>query len=241
MLFIAKWRGWRRYAAMLTAAVLVWGIVISGSRAGALGAATVLLLSLAVFRHHSMAGPALIGGIVGALLLAGLHPRLPALNAVNRLVDRNSASVVQSDITRAAAVDDAVVAIQRHPLTGVGFDEAEAAHNIYLQTWASGGILALTGFLVVAWATVKPLRVAARRAHEHRYEEEVVAIGISLGFAGYLVAGFFQNAMWERYVWLMPALVAAAWALKHESLEWGTSSYRRRERSLQRLAGDVGG
>jgi O-antigen/teichoic acid export membrane protein len=241
MLLIRELRSSGRFTAILIAAVLVWGIVISGSRAGVLGAAAVFLLSLAICRRRSIVAVALTAGAVAALLLGGFHPKLPAANAISRLVDRNSASVVESDAGRTVALHDAIRTISRHPFTGVGFDQAEAAHNIYLQAWESGGILTLLGFLIVAWATLKPLRVIARRSRDGQYAEKTVAVGISLGFAGYLVAGFFQNAMWERYIWLMPALVAAAWPVRHGWLAWYSSPHRKREALLQMRLEEVAG
>jgi hypothetical protein len=47
--------------------------------------------------------------------------------------------------------------------------------------------------------------------------------------------------MWERYIWLMPALVAASWPLRHRRTEWEASSRRRRGASLEPRLGDVGG
>ena len=203
--------------------MLAWGIVLSGSRAGVLGGATVLLLAFALYARRSIVVIALAAGVIAALLLGGLQPNLPRVNAISRLVNYNSSAVYESDAGRSAALKDSISTISGHPLTGVGFANAKAAHNIYLQAWESGGILALLGFLMIAGATLKPLHVITRRYGEGQ-RGDIMALGISLGFAGYLVAGLFQNALWERYVWLMPALVAAAWPVRSRVARAGSPS-----------------
>ena len=35
----------------------------------------------------------------------------------------------------------------------------------------------------------------------------VIATGFAISFLGFLAADTFQNALWERYVWFVPALI----------------------------------
>jgi O-antigen/teichoic acid export membrane protein len=242
LVLTGEMRSWRRVAGIFTTFVLFGGIVVSGSRAGLLGASVVFLLALVLSGRRSVVGAAIGSAAVAALFLAVAQPRLPAVNAINRLFDEHSPSVMQSDAARRTALDEAVDTISRHPFTGVGFENAKATHNIYLEAWASGGLLTLLGLLTIAWATLTPLRAAARRATQAQYREQIVAMGISLGFAGFLVASLFQNAIWERYIWLMPALVSAAWsALPKSVAQHGSPTAPREGRPLphSRL-GEVG-
>jgi O-antigen/teichoic acid export membrane protein len=204
-----------QFPAALSIIALIAGVVVSGSRAGVLGTAVILVMGAFLFVRRAVPVGAVLLGLFVSLGLLGIHLKLPALNALSRLRNPQSQSVVASDIGHQQALGQTISIIKQHPLAGSGFENARAALDVYLQAWVSGGLLALIGFLVVAWATLTPLRVALRASTRGLAERAIPpeVLGLSVGFCGYLVASFFQNAIWERYVWFGPALIAAAWPL----------------------------
>ena len=210
--------GIRRVAGAIACLLLTAAVIVSGSRAGALAYVFVLLALFGLSRRADaarglfgaravVAAFALAGGV--AVYLAFVHViSLPTANAVDRLLGRVP-SVAESNAARQQVLDESLARVREHPFTGEGFEHALEAHNVFLQLWSSGGVLALAGFGLIVAATMRPLwpsRLAALR----RDEPELVPllVGFGAGFIGFLVAGLFNNALWDRYIWLTPAVLA---------------------------------
>jgi O-antigen ligase len=139
---------------------------------------------------------------------------LPEGNALERLVASSSDTGGNAQIAvdrdasnreREAIASIAIAAAKSHPFTGIGFESsALSAHNIYLQALAAGGILAFLGFVT---ASVAPIWLPVRLFLTGNHMEESGATVLLFGFAsGYLFTGMFQPAMWERYIWIVPAI-----------------------------------
>jgi len=210
--------GFRRGAGLIACALITGAVVMSGSRAGAIGYTVVLLTVFALSRRDYVARGllgaralvtafALVGTLAVYLVFAQLIS-LPTANAVDRLFGRVP-GVAQSNAARHQALVDNLARVRDHPITGSGFEHALEAHNVFLQLWASGGVLALAGFAVIVAATMRPL-ARSRLAALRRDDPELVplAVGFGGGFVGFLVAGIFNNALWDRYIWLTPAALA---------------------------------
>jgi O-antigen/teichoic acid export membrane protein len=203
---------WRRVLAVSASAVLTLGVITSGSRAGLLGAASVALAMWIIVCRRRLRMLVVALGAIAVYIASGIQVSLPASNALARLWHPATSGVAESDAGHRIALADSLNALAHHPLSGVGFENAKGALDVYVQVWSSGGVLALVGFGLIAINALAPLWMMARtRWVRHIAETVPAAVGISLGFAGYLVAAAFQNALWERYVWLAPALVAACW------------------------------
>lgn len=199
-------RGAVRALALLCCGALALGVVLSGSRAGLLGLAIVVLLAVVLFNRRRV----VLGLAVAALALSGLGAvgavDLPSGTAVTRLVS-GDANVRLSNRERRAQLEASLDRVRRHPLTGEGFAYATEGHDIYLQLWASAGLLGLAGFALVAGSALAPL---ARRplARQRAHADAVLLVGVGVAFGGYLVAGLFQNVLWDRNVWLAVGLLA---------------------------------
>ena len=86
-------------------------------------------------------------------------------------------------------------------------------HNTYLQMAAELGVIGLCLFLTLV---VLPLRIAGRalsRLDQSRHELEFHVRGLLAGTVGMLVAYVFLSAEFEKPLWLVLALLAAAPAL----------------------------
>lgn len=193
----------QRVAWIVAAGLLMAGIVISGSRAGVLGASVVLLLMFLHMRT-SAARFAIVSTILVAIcvLYLGLVD-VPGQDALTRSLP-GDASSQESDVGRNELLHRSLDRVAEHPLTGEGFESAGEAHNIYLQLWSSAGLLGLVGFVLLASGTLRVF--FRRRKGSEPPRDAVIMIGLLASFAGFLVAGFVQNGLWDRYIWIVLGL-----------------------------------
>lgn len=179
-------------------AVLAVGILKSGSRAGLVGEA-VLILILIVLTGSTRILRWCIGATVcvAVLLFFNLIP-YDEQDALARLFGRGSSTVAQSDFERGQLRAKAIEGIEEHPLTGAGFEEARVAHNVYLQVWGAAGIIGLAGMAVLWLAGIRGLLdgMAGDRW----------LLGVAGSAASFLVLAAASNILWDRYLWFSLAL-----------------------------------
>ncbi|MGH2534737.1 MAG: O-antigen ligase family protein [Thermomicrobiales bacterium] len=205
-------RGLARWLGLAACALLVGGLLISGSRAGLIAFVLVLIAMAVLTRRMAIAGGIVAATIAAAVLIFSGLVDLPAGNAVSRLIGSDDRTVTRgvlgSDAARREELRLGLERIMEHPITGTGFAEALAAHDIYLQVWAAAGIFGLAGFAIIIVALLNlPIRAFLARS-PFVDPPSMLLIGFSASFIGYLVAGVFHNALWDRYIWLTPALLA---------------------------------
>lgn len=189
--------GRARVAAFAGVAILTAGIGLSGSRAAVVGlTVTIAVTALLTRRFRLLVATGVIVVLATMAAIVGIV-HLPESNAISRLAGGGGSAA--SDLQRSQTLDEALESIARHPFTGSGFEFAQAAHNIYLQVLVVGGPLALLSFLFAAGQILRTGGRSARRAHDH-VAGPVVA-GLTAGYAGYLCSGFFDNTLWDRYLW----------------------------------------
>ena len=224
-----------RIAGAVALGLLVLTMLIAGSRTGLVASAAVVLVSGLLLRAPGLltARAGLVALAVGATLsltvmLGGFSQdpvsRLfhdeaelrPAADAVSRLL-RPRIEVVTND-DRISLFGDVESQIEDDPFFGTGFHEIQRAHNIYLQMWAAAGIAGLIGMLAVPLIALSWLRRAygVLRAREATADQRATALllfGLAAGTLGYAVSGLFEPTLWERWIWLTPALAIAT--LRH--------------------------
>lgn len=200
-LLLAERRALRTAAAAALAPLLL-ALLQSGSRAAVVGLAVTVPVFAVLTRRARVALRLLaVGAVLGAAVLAGwVH--LPEQSGVARLVG-GGASAVESDAERAEHLSRSLDRLERHPLTGVGFESAKEAHNIYVQIAVAAGPLGVLGFALVARSVLRN-RSEVRAAGPAAGDRALLA-GLVAGYTGYLVAGAFQNLLWDRYLWLYAA------------------------------------
>lgn len=201
-------RGPRRGAAVTALTVCSLAVLRAGSRAGLV----VLVVTVAVVVWRTRGGHAvrtrrgtyllvLFGlAVVGTLLLSSGQIGLGRHNAITRsLGDVTSAS---SNEERRPLLERGLRTIAEHPLTGTGLENALEAHNVYVQITASAGVLGFVGFVLIAGSTLRTgLATTTQESSDH------LAVGFVAGYAGYLAGAFFQNILWDRYLWLHVAMI----------------------------------
>ena len=240
------WGARRRRGQLLgfaAAAVLAAGAVLTYSRAGALVLAVVLALSLLgrVSRRQAAAAAALVALLV-AFAPAGFTRRLATLAEV---VPGDGDQVLHPDSSfekRRLVTAAAWRMFLDHPGLGVGaanytvqFDryadlvgsdareygdpgEAHFPHSLYLEIAAETGLAGLA-----AWAAVIAAAFAALVAAHRRFAaagdpaSATLARGLALAVAGYLLSSLFLHGHFQRYLWLLLGLAAAAASLRPEA------------------------
>lgn len=202
--------GWRRHLALAMLGVLALTAVRAGSRAALVGLLVTLGVAIYTTRDLRPAperiGRGALAVLTLALIAAGLlgsgAVRVGEQNAVQRLL--GDASARASDAERISLLERNVRKIGDRPVTGTGFEEALQAHNIYVQVWAAAGIPGLIGFLLLVTAVV---REGTRELTAGETQSRYIRTAFVAGYIGYLMAGLFQNILWDRYVWLQVAVI----------------------------------
>jgi O-antigen ligase len=203
----------RRTLWLAGALLLVAMLVLTASRGGFLG----LLVATALFVYRRRgAGAAL--GLLGALILAALPTSLGERALAPLLSGGESpAGLEASNEAHVALFWAALRMIADAPLTGVGPDNFKMlsaaysgldrdfiAHNSYLELAAELGLPVLVIFLLLVAAVFRGLsRAALPQADFEGRELAAWAEGLRCGLAGFLVAGLFISAQYEKWFWLV--------------------------------------
>lgn len=209
----ATTRSARRWWWLVPLVVLAAGIAWSGSRSAVLGAAAGAL-GLAV--HLGRRRPRLLAGVAVVLVVsAGVAAlgivRVPAVDRFLLRTD-SAASERSAESTEVRAGQLTRGLDERGELsllTGSGLrdDNPTALHNGHLEVWLGLGLLGAAGWVLVVARTARP---AAGLALGSRPLERAGAplLAASSGFVAYAVCAAFVDNVWNRYIWVLVALVA---------------------------------
>jgi O-antigen ligase len=205
-------------------------ILVSGSRAGLVGFAVVVVLSLALNPRVRSVALSLDLRVVGAyfaglavvVLLAFVVPvqqvLVPGIPADEQRqlgggsaagfdrIDPGAVGSRESDSIRRQYIDNSIEFIRDRPAVGYGFQWIETSHNIYLQLLISGGVLALIGFLLVIFGYLREAwRI--RSTVSGPWLDLLTACVVSV--LAYLVMGLVSPDIVDRYVYVSAALILA--------------------------------
>ncbi len=190
-----------RRLAIALSALLVVGVVLSGSRAalvGVMGTAAALAIGLRSGRFVVRTGLIICVLVLGAAAGASYAPEG---NTIDRFVDPSGTRSAASDVERAELVQSAVTQISERPITGHGFEYALVAHSLYLQLWVSAGLLGVFGVGRLVYWTFRLLQ---------RDPNDRFFVGMMAGFVGFLANAMLTNILWDRFIWTFLALALAA-------------------------------
>lgn len=226
-------------------ALLVTGVVISGSRSALLGL-SVGVVAVTVLNFRGIIGGfdrfvgfvrrtsrwsgatwvtvllvavfLLIVSVGGLIAVAGTSP-LNDLPGVNRLVGADEESTTVSDNDRLDKLNAALSGIAKRPLTGTGYQWIEMPHSLPLGLLLSGGLLALIGFAVAMGGYLyEGLRL--RRPQLGRWNP--LLTGVLASVFVFLSIAMVNNQVINRYLYLPMGLILAArliWLLEQRRSE----------------------
>jgi len=196
--------------------ILGCGVVLSGSFTGFTSAAlaTFLFTSLATVGRVTR----LVAGIVAAAALAlAAGVAMPSTferRVVGALENRDMAEA-GTYTGRMELIEEAWHIVDRTSIVGLGVDQFRVVsvdeapvHNLYLLMWAEGGILALTGWLVMATVPI----IAATRAFRRDRQAAALCLAVTSVFLTFSLAA---PHMYARS-WVVPLLIAMAMLFTRE-------------------------
>jgi O-antigen ligase len=222
----------RRWLWLGAGVALVVMIVLTGSRGGFVGlvAAGVLF----VYRRRGLAAAAgvLLVLIVGVLALpTELSTR--ALATISGDTSQLPAELQASNRAHIGLFWAALRMIGDSPLVGVGpenfkdlsrlytgLEQANIAHNMFLEIGAEMGVAVLVVFILVLASAFRALGLAAcLRGGQEATELATWAEGLRSGLTGYVVAGCFISAEYEKVLWIsiFLSIVVADLARRHRA------------------------
>ena len=203
MLWLGRSRRWT-VAGFLGVAVLVGGVYASGSRAGSVASVIAIVLTAVTIprlrRDRDDAPPAAGHRAGGRRARSRNSVRRSSISSASEPATRQPRAATSS---AAADAQLALAQIGARPIQGVGFSVITDAHVIYLQVLAAGGVIAMASFLVFLGG----LAGSARRAWSSPWHDAVAAASVTLGV--WLVNGFFDNQVADKYLYVVPGILIA--------------------------------
>lgn len=199
---------------VLAEIVLVVGLAWSGSRSALLGIVVALVPVVVLLVRTRGRTAVLVAATVALVALGVALAGLVRVPVVDRLLERGdtaaSERAQESTDVRFGQVERGLE--QRGEVSllvgsGLRDDNPTALHNGHLELWMGLGLAGLAGWALVLASTSWPaLRLAAdRRA---TVAGDAARRAASCGFLAYAVTAAFVDNIWNRYVWVLVAIVA---------------------------------
>lgn len=210
---------------LVAAAVLAGGVVWSGSRSGLIGVigggSVIVLYLLRQGRWRPVAAVAAAGAAIFLVAAIGIV-RLPVVDRLLLRTDTVASTYAVESTDR--RLDLARERLERAGpgslLWGSGMENSLRAggHSGYLEIWVGTGLLGITGWITVCAVTIAPV---VRRAWRRRplTGADAVVLAAGAGFLAHLASTLFLEHIWDRYIWLLVAVVAV---IRHARSSSGT-------------------
>ena len=216
----------RRFVYFTAVLLAMLGIVVTGSRGGAVGGAFVVL-TLPFFQSVARGLATKSLAVVALVIVVGVMAVPPAssLIVVQRLTTSESAraGVEKSDEERHDARDLAIHQAESSPLYGVGFTQVRDAHNIYLQLVSAGGILGLAAFLTFLGGAIRSSYLFSR-SNSFDFELRELAGAVCSTFVVWLLMGLVENQIYDRYLFVPCGLFMGCMAVARLRVPRGAAS-----------------
>jgi len=213
-------KSWQKLAGLASTALIVAGLLLSGSVGGMLGAtvATVFWLALRGVSLRLVVGIGAIAGSAFVLMTAtGVTDAPSPVERINRVTSAQEAAQGTGGTfyTRLDGYREAWERIHEQPLIGVGFDEKSidsvlgtdhGVHNIILSPWLSAGVLGLLGVVLMLYGAfscgLTTLRLAAAR-------DRSLLAALLASVVCFIIFAMGEPILFVRYGWFATALLVA--------------------------------
>ena len=231
-----------RLVALACTVLSIMGVVVTNSR----GAAVALLIAGALITYIWKIKPIhIVIGLVGIVLLVlAVAPnyvnRVMSISDAQGFVSQDGGQPKDRSLRGRAAENLAAIAVfLDYPVLGAGpgnflklyqfyvedtgfyvlhTTEERPAHNLYLNIAADVGICGLAAFLAIIGVQIRQLLRIRARHTEHGSEIASTATALLLGLLSYLFAGVFLSLAYQRYFWILIALISATTLISNAQL-----------------------
>jgi putative inorganic carbon (hco3(-)) transporter len=231
-----------RTLALACTVLSIMGVVVTYSRGAAIA---LLLLGLVIAYLWKIKPHYLLIGLVGLVLLVSVVApnyvnRVASIGDAQGFVSQDGGQPKDKSIRGRAAENLAAIAVfLDYPLLGSGpgnflklypfyvedtgyyvqhNTEERPAHNLYLNIAADVGLVGLVVFLAIVGVQIgRLLRIRSRHPDQG---SEIVSLATStlLSLLAYLFAGLFLSLAYQRYFWILIALISATTLISEAQL-----------------------
>lgn len=200
---------------LATAAVMGAGLMWSGSRSGLVGVAFgAAVIAWRLWTERRRAPVLLVVGtftLVLLLAVAGVV-RIPTVDRLLLRTDTvaSTYSVESAEVRLELAQERLDGAGSQSLLVGAGMENRSTTggHSGHLEIWVGLGLLGFAGWVVVCVSTLVPVGAVARRPGRRLGPRDAALLIVGSGFVAHLGTTIFLEHIWDRYIWLLVALVA---------------------------------
>lgn len=204
--------------------LLLFGVLLSGSRGAQVGSVLAILLCFLLLPASRRVFPYAIGMGLIASAYSVTHAGASIDSKAQLLRFGGTGGATASDAGRAIIAEQAARDFAHNPIWGLGFQFLTYSHSIYLQLLASGGSLLLGG---MAFYFVSALRAGWTQRETHRSLTGILTMCTII----WLIMGVIQNQLTDRYLYVPIACLASvqaalgrrASALRHLENSWQSS------------------
>ncbi|HEX7739584.1 MAG TPA: hypothetical protein VF426_08045 [Marmoricola sp.] len=185
----------QRVVLIISLAICLWSVVMSGSRASLLTAVAVYVIFAITHRSLITIWWLVAGAGAFAISFQQLVASSSQGSAITRLAGNNTTAY--ADERRTGAFIEALHDFAHHPFTGKGWITILDYHNVPLEMLVGGGILGLIGYLFLIYPMI-------RRTFDIDIEG-----GLSLIPIAWLITSLTVPRLWDRIIWIGLALALA--------------------------------
>ena len=190
---------------LVAAAVLGAGLLWSGSRSGLVG----VVFGMAVIGWRLWTERRRTPVLVVLLAVVGIV-RIPAIDRLLLRTDTvaSTYSVESTEVRFELARQRLEDAGPASLLVGSGMENrfTTGGHSGHLEIWVGTGLLGFAGWLVVCASTLAPVATLARRPRPLDGRAAALLV-VGAGFTAHMATTLFLEHIWDRYIWLLVALV----------------------------------
>jgi O-antigen ligase len=216
LLRAAQLRGWWRAAAIVASCLLASGVLVSGSRVGLVS--LVLAVGLTALLIPKLRSRIVVVGLTGVVLMVLVAPaNNPLLEGIDRLSGGGDSTLANGQ--RSDQFHESLDIALDHPVTGIGFTVVADAHSLPVQVWETAGFLGIVALVLYSAGVFRTGWRLYREQGLPRGSPQLAGV-LTISFAVWLIAGFLQNEIADRYIFvpvgLLLGLGLAAKAIKSE-------------------------
>lgn len=232
---------------LIGALLIVAAIFLTFSRGALLGVAVMILAGVLTLRSRwvLLMSVGLVASVAALVAPSSYFDRItPIWQAVSAVVTGGQFVYDPALSERISVVTAAIEMFRDNPLFGIGTGQFPTqfadyalnhgldlgappeAHSMFLEKLAETGLLGFS-MLIATAVTALTVGIRARRRllESGHIRDAAILRALLLSFVGYLTTAIFLHGAYERFFWLLAALLFASWPASTSPLSARTSGH----------------